>query len=58
MNSFEVTAAAQADSELCLQLAFEPNAAVLFSPFYQNMPLLRIAISRGQMAVLFSLKGI
>lgn len=49
MTLIKTNAAIDTSQDLCLQLTFEPEAAVLHSPGHPPMPALRIAFSHADM---------
>ena len=57
MSSIKSSVAIDTSQELCLQLTFEPEAAVLHSPAHPQMPALRIAFSHADMETRFFPQG-
>jgi hypothetical protein len=57
MTLIKTNAVIDTSQDLCLQLTFEPDAAVLHSPDHSQMPALRIAFSHADMEARFFPQG-
>jgi hypothetical protein len=57
MTLIKTNAAINTRQDLCFQLTFEPDAAVLHSPDHPHMPALRIAFSHADMEARFFPQG-
>jgi hypothetical protein len=57
MTLIKTNAVIDTSQDLCLQLTFEPDAAVLHSPDHPNMPSVRIAFSHADLEARFFPQG-